>query len=94
MRCYITANIHFPNSCSDAFSTCFETSTLKIISKSILQCCISLVIFTIFLGARTHSLFEVAQTIIFLHSVDSFVHTDEMSQFLTLRGFDMVDLID
>jgi hypothetical protein len=41
-RCYITANIHFSNSCSDAFSTCFETSTLKITSISILQCCISL----------------------------------------------------
>ena len=41
-RCYITANIHFPNSCSDAFSTCFETSTLKITSISKLQCCISL----------------------------------------------------
>ena len=41
-RCYITANIHFSNSCSDAFSTCFETSTLKITSISILQYCISL----------------------------------------------------
>jgi hypothetical protein len=39
---YITANIHFSNSCSDAFSTCFETSTLKITSISILQYCISL----------------------------------------------------
>ena len=41
-RCYIIANVHFPNSCSDAFSICFETSTLKITSISILQCCISL----------------------------------------------------